>query len=93
MSNFKPFINLKQASASQTNTKTAIYKVIEEFLCRMYSLKTKDEVNKSFELFYKFRQLGVWKRSSAESFHIRNIVGLVAKRHSQSFSYVCVKKI
>lgn len=52
---FKEAFNmLLNASPSQVTTDSNVFKAIEEFVCRMYSLKTKDDVNKGrFEMFEK----------------------------------------
>lgn len=48
------FIELLRTSPNTFTTTDNTFKVIEEFVCRMYSLKTKNDVNKGrFEIFEK----------------------------------------
>lgn len=48
------FINLIQSVPSQVTTSSAIFKLIEEYVCRMYSLKIKNDVDKGrYEMFAK----------------------------------------
>lgn len=51
------FINFIQISPSQINVVSEVFKTIEEFVCKMYGLKTKSDVNKGrfkmFERSYK----------------------------------------
>lgn len=46
------FINLIHSSPSNIETKCDVFKIIEEYVCRMYGLKTKNDVdNGRFEMF------------------------------------------